>query len=330
MKKEKIIKVLSHLGSEPTAKQDRPGWLIASCPFAHWRHDSGVDNNPSFGVDLESQSHRFHCFSCNAGGKLKELPDQLHLLNGGGKKMSWQKKKEDVAGLDIGRAKELLMAKEKLELEFLPKGEALKSKALKNELEAWPEWWLESFPEVAGFEEARAYLEGRDVHEDQWKTFDLRYDPTRERVCFPIRDWNDNLLGLHGRTVVGATPSYYMYGYKGARNPIVWPGEHMANLNKPVVLVESVFDWVSVHRVYKNTLCSLSAGISVDKIKRVDQFPRVVTLYDNGKGGDTARQRLSKYLRKKPIHRTPPVGLSDPGEMSKEQVIEALEGLMII
>lgn len=326
MKEKDIRKVLSYLGSYVTSAQDRPGWLIASCPFAHWRHDGGKDNHPSFGVDLKDKKHRYHCFSCNSSGRLAGLPEELIYLNQP-KKLKWQKQTDSVAGLDLAKAAQLIAQDaETLTIDVKSTEEIEAEKYKRLHPDPWPEWWLESFKSVEDFPEALAYLAGRGVPEAVWRPLDLRYDTTRQRVCFPIRDWSGALTGLHGRIIVpGGSPPYHAYGYKNERNPIVWLGEHWLDVDKPVLLVESVFDLASVLRVYQNSACSLSSGLSKDKIKRIDQFPRVVTLYDNGKGGDAARAALTKYLvGAKPRHYLPTQGVSDPGEMTEAQLREVL------
>jgi len=328
MNKDKIKKILNYCGSTVTPAQHRPGWLIASCPFAHWKHDNGVDNNPSFGVDLSDKKHRYHCFSRHEGGALAELPNVLQIMNGGTKKLTWQKQADHIEGLELAKAMdELQDSKDKVENHYLTAEEVEAKKLKKKTVQPWPEWWLDTFMPAREHPDARAYLQSRDVPEELWDVFDLRYDTSRQRVCFPIRDWDGRLAGLHGRAVIpGGSPPYHVYKYKGEHNQIVWPGEHTVNTEQPVLLVESVFDWISVYRVYKNSMCSLSCGLSRDKVERINRFDRVVTLYDNGKGGDVARKALTKYLKGViPRHLNPPEDLSDPGEMSVVQLIATLK-----
>ena len=72
---------------------------------------------------------------------------------------------------------------------------------------------------------------------------DLRYDPIERRVCFPIRDFTGALVGLHGRAIdKDTTLKYRMYTVYKQKNPMIWYGEHWVDFDKPVLLVESVFD----------------------------------------------------------------------------------------
>lgn len=319
MDKQRILELLPHLNSRPTSEQNRTGWVISSCPFALFKHSQGVDRHPSFGVRIvERQISDYHCFSCDSHGVLMDLAIELkHLFAGSAPE-----------GYDLRSAVSMIHAEEDAaELGYVPDyGEREETN---NKVKHFPEEWLDSFQPWYKFKTAREYLQKRNVMEDLADQLDLRFDSTRQRVCFPIRDWGGYLVGLHGRDITDKQMAYYVYKYKDHFNKLVWPGEQHLDVDKPVILCESVFDYASIYRVYRNVACSLSAGIGRDKCKRVSSILDLITFYDYGTGGDTARKSIDKYLgHTVPLHIVPNEDQGDPGNMSVNELIDRLDPII--
>src|SRR6056297_2221120 len=77
---EAIATALEEMGS--VIGDTKRGWVHASCPLAKYRHEKGVDNNPSFGVVYNSgEAHKLeghaHCFSCGYSGDVREIASLL-------------------------------------------------------------------------------------------------------------------------------------------------------------------------------------------------------------------------------------------------------------
>jgi len=189
-----------------------------------------------------------------------------------------------------------------------------------------PEDWLHSFKPAYLLPWAAKYLEGRNVSEFTAEVLDIRADSSQKRVCFPVRDFQGRLRGLHGRAVEpDVKPRYRMYLYKGKNSPIVWLGENWVEMDKPIVVVEGPFDLASVARVYQNVVSPLFANPSFDKLNRMGDAVEWITLLDNGKGGDHGRQRISQKFPQHVItHLKPPEG-KDPGMMAKGELISLLQ-----
>lgn len=324
IKRDRVEAVLAHLGVTADHKVKRTGWVISTCPFAPWKHESGVDRNPSFGVSVEgndlNKRQVYHCFSCQATGLFDDLPFNLRELY-----------REDSKGRprpNFGEALQIIVADEDddLDLDNLPDYD--EPKIDPDDVVPWPDWYLESFKSVWGFEAALAYLGTRQISDPVIKNLDLRFDTSRERVCFPIRDFENRLVGLHGRHISDHPLRYYAYGFEGRRNRLPWLGEHWIDFDLPVLLVESVFDLASVLRVYSNSMCGLSAGLSDAKLQRVRGALSYVTLYDHGTGGDRAREAISRVLApgSHVNHAVPTEAQGDPGEMCVAELQEALGG----
>lgn len=283
----------------------RTGWVIAACPLAPWRHQGGVDKSPSFGV--RSDGSKAHCFSCQYSGDLWELLFEL--------------KRQGVTGL--AKARETLEALDEALPEIVEDAEPKPDPGLA----AFDEEWLESFPPVWNFQRGRGYLKQRGVVQTFAEKLDLRFDPLHgDRVCFPVRDFEGVLRGLHGRTTRNdVSPKYFMYTPGSKSNPVVWLGEAWVDMDKPVVLVESVFDLLAVLPVYSNAMCSLFAGLTKAKVQRISGCLNIVTLYDADKAGDNARKAISKWLPDSIVwHARPTEEEGDPGNMTQERIEEVL------
>ena len=232
---------------------------------------------------------------------------------------------KDRTGYDFETALQLI-ANEEDDLDLMIKDYKEPSPEYSDEIVVFPEWWLDSFEPAWKFPSAKKYLKNRGIKKKTCLALDLRYDTQRKRICFPIRDWDGYLVGLHGRTIEkDGQPRYYAYGYQEHRNRLPWIGEHSVDLDKPVVLVEGPFDYAKVYQQYKNVLCSLSVGLSKSKCRRIADAGDLVTLYDHGKGGDSARDALDKYLTSMKVHLIPTEKQGDPGNMTPEEIDEWLQ-----
>lgn len=318
MRPERIEAVLSFLNSKVDHTKHRKGWVIATCPFAPWTHAGGSDRSPSFGVSKDAPARRqvYTCFSCGEVGLFEALPFNV-------RERFRQVRKHGT--YKFGKALEVMVADEddEFDLEFPDYDDDSPDPTV---VIPWPEYYLDSFKSVFAFEEAMDYLQTRQVNRTVVRDMDLRYDTQRKRVCFPLRDYDGRLTGLHGRAINDHPMKYYAYGFQDRRNPLPWLGEATVDFDQTVLLVESVFDLASVRRVYENSMCALSVGLSEEKIKRIDNAVHIVTFFDHGTGGDRARQTLTKYLKTPHKHVTPATG--DPGDMSEAEVTGYLHPFM--
>lgn len=283
MNHETIKQVAELLGADNVKPPSSSGWVQFNCPFAPWDHEKATDNTPSFGFcvvdDGESPAH---CWSCNFSGSLTNVIQQLKFRK---------------ADLDF---KELM---EIAQVEF--DGGTLPSlpdvEIEPHKLYPFPEKWLKSFPPVAESGLGTHYLQtrkGGPVPHSVIEMLDLRWDPFRNRVCFPIRGANGTLYGLHGRAVKSSEELKYLaYNYQGRLNPQVWLGEETVDWDRPVVMAESVFDLARVKQVYRNVISPLKAGVNELMLSRVKSAFEIVTLFDPDKAGGIARKKVGEWAK---------------------------------
>jgi 5S rRNA maturation endonuclease (ribonuclease M5) len=191
----------------------------------------------------------------------------------------------------------------------------------------FPEWWLDTFPSVSTVPIATTYLQNRGLTLAVMRALDIRYDPAQHRVAFPFRNSKRELVGLQGRVIDNSHPlRYFQYGFHGKRNMQHWMGEDFVDMDKPVVLLEGPFDLASVFRVYQNVAASFTSGLSMEKVKRFMDADSIITLYDHGSGGDSARKRIQEVLGTRPIaHIIPTPQEGDAGNMDQDTVARYLQ-----
>jgi len=294
-------------------------WARCKCPLSPWTHDSGSDSHPSFAISYgENIESAFHCWACESGD-LHKLIQRLADL--GAKKPK----------CDLKQAMFLWAMEESGDAPVVFMDDAEREHALADK--PWPEDFLNSFLFAWKVPIAMEYLHARNVSEKTAIALDIRWDLPRQTVCFPVRNWQGQLVGIRGRYIdANSEARYHDYGYRGNRNKLPWYGEHTVNLDEPVLMVESVFDYASAYRVYPNILAPLTVGLSHDKCRRVRNVLEIYTLFDNGRGGDKGRSKISERLRSPTLitHLNVTPDVDDPGDMTKKQLRKVLKKHIVL
>jgi DNA primase len=298
-------------------------WAHCSCPLAHWTHDSGKDSHPSFAIKCNVPTSFYNCFSCGSGDLFK----MLQRLNEFGAKPPKYNIKEALA-MVLQEDEDNAGAVVNFDNFGIPfSGD-------QETIIPFAESWLDSFMWASNSPKAMEYLHDRNVTKDTANYWELRWDSKREAVGFPVRDFGGACVGLRGRhiapkidpTTGEEQPRYHIYkGNAGHYNRLPWFGEHRVEFTRPVLIVESVFDLISTWRVYRNVVAPMTSGMSVAKVERMKEAVEIYTLLDLGKGGDVARDKISKVLNRdgRFIKHLYP-SEKDPGEMSIKQLQDVL------
>lgn len=288
----------------------KPGgsWLTVGCPLAPWRHEGGKDGHPSMGVSLPGPHRRsiVKCLSCGWTGSPFDLVTELKSL---GALPPDSAEAVAVAAADGEGSGNLLPAHDE------------------TPLEAIPDWWLDSFPSWRSGVAAVEYVAARQTISGKVMDFlDARWDSSRRRVCFPIRDAQGSVRGLRGRAVdPDVRPKYLLYKHDGvARGAETMINADRVDLDRPVVLVEGPFDLAGALGAYDN--CGAAGGTSPHAavLEYLAGAVMVVTLLDPDTPGDLARERLSKRLKTRVRH-VKLSGGGDPGATSPDQIWEAIK-----
>lgn len=312
MNADQITAFLACLGE---SAYDGGEWVNTHCPLAPWRHQKGYDRTPSFGIKVGPGDSHVYCFGCQFSGSQTELLLVLKGLVRGTEH-----------GMDLRKAMRLVLDAEEgienLELDWTDETEKPRSDYV------FPESWLRSFLLAYDEEGVHPYLEERGVPWEVAENLKLRFMAKDERICFPVRNWKGQLVGLHGRTTLeGVEPKYKMITHRGHKNPMAWLGEHYVDPEIPVVLAESVFDLARVYQVYRNVMCPLTASMGQSKLERIARLDHVVTFFDPDQAGDVARRKVRRWLEGSSVveHCVNNEDLRDPADLDVDEVADLLE-----
>lgn len=325
MKPGNVRKFLKLVGIDAPHDQPRTGWIISHCPLGPWRHEGGKSSAGRFGVKLETGDPHANCFSCGWRGTLTDLIILMRHLN---------KSDHHVEATAWSGAMALIEEAEstlELDLDTPDISELLLGDY--DEDHVFPEWWLETFSPWDTSAVARAYLGARDLPGEVADLLDIRWDSQQKRVCFPVRDFDGRLRGLHGRAIEkDVEPRYRMYTQAGKNSPLIWLGEDHVDFDKPILVAEGPFDYGSCKRVYRNTVTPLFANPSFAKIKRMSTALEWVTFLDRGTGGDSGRAAISKCLHEDHVitHLLPPAHRKDPGECTVPELVDILGNVLVL
>jgi hypothetical protein len=293
-------------------------WLRCSCPLAAWRHAGGSDSNPSFGLRIDVQS-RVNCFACGFHGDVKDLLIEIRY---------WVQSTGVPAGMDLALATSI--AYEEVEQGYIQQQSWSLSK-LFEQPRPWPEKWISSFFYADLVSEASEYLSARGVTNAVSRSFGLRWDPKRHAILFPLRSHAGQLVGARGRLLQGS-PKYLDYKYQGHSNAkfCLYNLERISYL-KPLVITEGTFDCLSVARVYPNVVSTLGVALSKQRLSLLKNAPEIWCFFDDDKAGRDAEIRVKESLKTSVVRRVPyKVAAKDPGEMTKEQIHECLQGTGVL
>ena len=307
MKRQDIIKYLHALGAT-----DHGGdkFVMTNCPFALYTHEQGTDYHPSMGLSvLPGRQSKFMCYTCGKHGSLLEMLYMLRMID-----------KDQLLDIDYATAQGI--AEEDTD-DQLPQFAGYEEDSTgHSKLTVFPDEWLNGFPNIY----KHPYLVARKVLPWVATELDIRFDPGKKRVCFPFRDPYGRLIGMQGRDATGKSDLRYLtYRYKKKANRHVWLGEDKADLNMPLVLTEGPMDYARIYQVYPNVLAS-AGGLSLPKLKRIQDALQLITLFDYGTGGNSARKKVDGFFSKVTVrHIVPSQQLGDAGNMPPELISNLID-----
>jgi DNA primase len=180
-------------------------------------------------------------------------------------------------------------------------------------------------------------------HKDTLRHFDIGFDLMNARITYPLRDHLGRLVGISGRTVVGAPIRYKIYKrevgipkYAIHKQRILWNYDTLAvasNMGHPpdsVILLEGfkAVMWLYQHG-WPGGVCGLGTAVSDEQVELLARLTDTLfVFFDNDLPGISATHRASKKLKKyfrlrfANYPEENGVGLS-PDDLTKEQLDRA-------
>ena len=274
MNEANLRDTLSELGIDVLHKNGR-GWLVASCPFAPYRHEFGTDRNPSFFIKINDQGFSgYNCLSCHSKGNVHKLISRLA-----------QYREEDYDKLVIRSIKRETPdrfggwddRRSHIAEEMDPLDAEIYFRMYSN---AWDE------------AEARAYLKDRGVTKSAAELLELRFDPDSKRILFPVYDHTHALFRFTSRTILPTNDRRpKVRDYAGLKKEQCILGEQLIDPNKPLLLVEGLFalaKMISIGaRDMVNPVASMGSSLSRTQVNILADFAQpVYLLYDLDFAGD--------------------------------------------
>lgn len=334
MNEPRLKEVLSDLGIK-TVYRSHKGWFVASCPFAEYTHEFGTDRNPSFQIKINPEGFSgYNCFTCKLHGTIPNLIQRL----------------ETFSGVDFNSVLIKTSLYETPE-SFKPWEEAIHSepeaiKPIEKDV------YMRMYPSVMQFPSAMRYLDNRDISEETAEILDLRFDKDESRILFPVLDFQKELYGFTGRSILPKSQwpnNVYskVKDYAGLRKEKTLLGENLIADGKPLLLVEGLFALATMIERRVDSFCNpvASMGSHLSKYQRdilIAYEQPVFILYDNDAAGKQGMygtlSKDGKYTGGGAVELLKPHvptysvvypdGVTDPDDLTFEEVHKMVLGKM--
>ena len=319
MNKEIIEDLLDNVLNTPKRTQWK-GDKLQFCCTVHG------ESNPSAGIHLnytqeDGSTPRavFNCFSCGASGSIewlvyKSMPDQfknlqevIHYLN---------KRYGDIIEPEqrVNRLKEIkhyedFMNTPKEERSVMP---LYKLAPLKSGKETYQYFFSRGFDK----EDMKKFMVGRDLN--------------KKTITIPVF-WEDSTLaGIIGRFISSKKAKnerYWVYDF--SKSKLLFPLDKLEIINDTLIGCESMLDVMMLHKwgIF-NSVAIMGDVMSKEQASQIINRCRVfIDLFDNDKGGLTARESAIKRLGGHVMYLTPtyypPTG-KDPCEWGKKETLKVI------
>lgn len=298
---EDLKKVLDRLGIE-IVREDDLGELWSRCPF----HD---DRKPSWSISTEKPGNPSNCFSC--GARARTLIGLIAMKRGGDMEDAkrWLNKYVDTTTYVLRGESIIVVPKVESDAEM---DEAI----------------LSTFVPCR-----HPYMLKRGFSTDFLDREGILYDRNTRRVIFPVRNSKRLLVGVVGRTVVGAEPKYYFYNNFPKSRYLM--GEHRIKDDEAVHIVEGAVDYLRcIQHGFTQTVALMGCQVSAKQTEKLRKMgaKRFTLMLDNDEAGMDGNRALKNALRGVAPLRLPryPDGLKDPGDATKEQLRGMISGAELV
>jgi DNA primase len=288
--------------SEYVSLKKRGKNYVGLCPFHSER-------TPSFTVSREKQL--FHCFGCHAGGDLikfimmyenitykeaiKKLSTKAGLnitLDDVEQMSEEEKEKTDIKNINFDAAmlysKYLKSTDGKKAREFLSRRNIKDSTIDLFNIGYAPDSYDEIFNELSKKYSKELLLKSQIVMQSSGRIMDV----FRNRIMFPIKSINGDIIGFGGRTIDNEEPKYL----NSSQTPVFSKGKVIFGLynalpyikkEKKAIIVEGYIDTVILHQYrLNNTISPLGTSLTIEQARILSNYAdEVIIIFDSDRGG---------------------------------------------
>lgn len=290
---EKLEKLLSDLGIDVISYTASN--LICYCPF-HSNRDT-----PAFSIAKHISNHPFMCFNpaCAKKGTVTTLVSEIN-------------------SIDIRIAKRYILS-------YNPTQFSLPKKVDKRDYKILDSNLLHS-PMIDYSPSALGYMIERGFSIDTLQDFKVGFysEFGSSYIIIPAFDENNNLVGFT-RRLIGPTRKYYDQGLP--KKQILF-NLNNARRYQTIIICEGPMDVIAVHDAgFANVVGVLSGNFSDIQQSLLQKHARNIIIFTDN---DTAGKKLGKNIAASfsggVYWAKYPGNYKDPGEMPKENIVQAIEG----
>lgn len=161
---------------------------------------------------------------------------------------------------------------------------------------------------------------------DVLEKFEIGYSKVKDRVVIPVRDPQFKLVGLIGRAIHDWQEPRYLYNKGFKRADVLFNIQSAKNYDS-VIVCEGSLDAIRIAQSgFSNVVATLGAKVSPNQIKMIRKyFDEIIIFSDNDDAGAEMQRAILDQCRGKEMYTVQiPEGLKDPGDMTQEQIKQAI------
>jgi len=299
--------------------------VMASCPFAPFTHDGGMDKRPSFSVTKDSDKSIGQCFTCGEKGTILQIAKSFADRSGSQGVIDYVRECEIITAdfKETFNAKTFGMRFRKLiDMNFADgdwKPEEFDEKSV--EVMDWTqiERYMGSVPK---------YILHRGIDIGVCKKWKIGHAKQRKAVVFPMIDRLQRLVGYTLRKYQGLPKYLHSTGMKKS---LFLYGEHMImSKTDKLFIVEGHIDVLKMSQFGFSVLGIQGSDVSdiqAEKILDVTEANGTIYIMSDGdSAGDKLAIALKNKLEKRAfVKRVPLDNGKDPGDFnSREEVLACI------
>lgn len=329
MNEQSLRAILLRLGIHP-AHKSQSGWLDFPCPVAAYTHAKGYDRSPSAGAKINDEgTSSWVCHTCKCHGRISGLIGTMQSYTG--TMYPGLMREAELADVMAGYSTDFG--------DFETVAQAPPPEPLPEEA------YGDLYDPVSVSAEAVAYLRRRGISRATAETLSLRWEPSQERILFPVRDREGRLFGFTGRAI-NNDAKLKIRDYAGLPKRAMILGAERWTQGKPVIVVEGLFAYAHLVEIgveeRANVGAILGSVMTPEKAMILRSFDEpVYLLFDNDDAGDVglfgrllpdgsrdlelaAVNQLEEYV---PTYVPEwPEGKDDPDQLTRQEVWTILDG----
>lgn len=320
MTKEQIEDLLDNVVDTPS-RRDWKGNKIQFCCTVHGESHPSCGINIDFTPDDKPNDHYqvVHCFSCGFSGTIpwfvfKSLPDRFK---------------------SIKEVEEFLKQRYGVTYAYTydPKTQTIKryedfgteQKTTRFEL---PKYKLAPFKSG---KQTYQYFFDRGFDKEDMQKFMIGRDLESETITIPAF-WEDGTLaGVIGRYIDPNRPKNMRFKiYEFPKGSLIYPLDKLEVINDTLIGCESMFDVIKLHKWgFPNAIAMMGDGMSKQQADQIVSRCKIfIDLFDNDKGGRTAREIAKRRLGSRVMYLTPtyyPEEGKDPSDWGELETVKVIK-----